>query len=58
MSLSPETGAYRSPVKNVYLCGSGSHPKLGVSMDPGRNASEIIFSDLNLDFQATVAAKT
>ena len=58
MSLSPETGTYRSPVKNVYLRGSGSHPKLGVSMDPGRNASEIIFSDLNLDFQATVAAKT
>ena len=57
MSPSLETGGYRPRVKNVYLCGSGSHPEPGVSTDPGRNAAEIIFSDLNLDCQATAAAK-
>jgi phytoene dehydrogenase-like protein len=51
----PEMGYYRSPVENVYLCGSGSHPGPGVSMAPGRNAAETIFSDLGLDFGATVA---
>jgi beta-carotene ketolase (CrtO type) len=51
----PEMGDYRTPVENVYLCGSGSHPGPGVSMAPGRNAAETIFSDLGLDFGATVA---
>jgi phytoene dehydrogenase-like protein len=51
----PEMGDYRSPVENVYLCGSGSHPGPGVSMAPGRNAAETIFSDLGLDFGTTVA---
>jgi phytoene dehydrogenase-like protein len=54
----PELGHYRSPVPNVYLCGSGTHPGAGVSMAPGRNAAQIIYKDLQLDFQATVATKT
>jgi beta-carotene ketolase (CrtO type) len=53
----PEMGDYRSPVENVYLCGSGSHPGPGVSMAPGRNAAQAIFSDLGLDFGATVATR-
>jgi beta-carotene ketolase (CrtO type) len=53
----PEIGDYRSPVENVYLCGSGSHPGPGVSMAPGRNAAETILSDLGLDFGATVATE-
>ena len=52
----PEMGNYRSPVANVYLCGSGSHPGPGVSMAPGRNAAETICADLGLDFRATAAA--
>ena len=40
-----------------YLCGSGSHPGPGVSMAPGRNAAETIFSDLGLDFGETVATR-
>ena len=35
----PELGYYRTPVDNVYLCASGSHPGGGVSMAPGRNAA-------------------
>lgn len=46
----PELGQYRTPVSNVYLCGSGSHPGPGVSFMPGRNAARIIFGDLGLDF--------
>jgi phytoene dehydrogenase-like protein len=43
-------GRYRSPVGNVYLCGSGSHPGGGVSMAPGRNAAQVICRDLALRF--------
>ena len=46
----PELGQYRTPVPNVYLCSSGSHPGAGVSMAPGGNAAQVIFSDLGLDF--------
>jgi beta-carotene ketolase (CrtO type) len=53
----PEMGDYRSPVENVYLCGSGSHPGPGVSMAPGRNAAQTIYSDLGLDFGSTVAVR-
>jgi len=42
----PELGNYRTPVPNVYLCGSGSHPGAGVSMAPGRNAARLILADL------------
>ena len=53
----PEMGDYRSPVANVYLCGSGSHPGPGVSMAPGRNAAQVICSDLDLDFQPAVSTE-
>ena len=49
----PELGQYRSPVNNVYLCGSGSHPGAGVSMAGGRNAAQVIYADLGLDFDRT-----
>jgi phytoene dehydrogenase-like protein len=50
----PELGQYRSPVSNVYLCGSGSHPGAGVSMAGGRNAAQVICSDLGLDFDPAI----
>ena len=37
---------YRTPIKNLYLCGSGAHPGGGVTGAPGRNAARIILSDL------------
>lgn len=46
----PELGHYRTPVGNVYLCASGSHPGPGVSMAPGRNAAQAICADLGLAF--------
>ena len=36
---------YRSPVKGLYLCGSGSHPGGGVTGLPGRNAAREILRD-------------
>jgi beta-carotene ketolase (CrtO type) len=50
----PELGEYKTPVPNVYLCGSGSHPGPGVSMAPGRNAAQVIFADLGLIFSGVV----
>jgi phytoene dehydrogenase-like protein len=50
----PELGQYKTPVPNVYLCSSGSHPGPGVSMAPGRNAAQIIFRELGLDFSSIV----
>jgi beta-carotene ketolase (CrtO type) len=47
----PELAGYKVPsLSNVYLCGSANHPGPGVSMAPGRNASQVILYDLNLDF--------
>jgi beta-carotene ketolase (CrtO type) len=51
----PELGQYRTPVPNVYLCSSGRHPGPGVSMAPGRNAAQVIFADLGLDFTSVVS---
>jgi phytoene dehydrogenase-like protein len=39
-------GAYRAPVKNLYLCGAGAHPGGGVTGAPGRNAAREILTDL------------
>ena len=51
----PEMGNYRSPVSNVYLCGSGSHPGAGVTMAPGRNAAQVIYQELRIEFTKTLA---
>jgi phytoene dehydrogenase-like protein len=37
---------YRSPLKRLYLCGSGTHPGGGVTGAPGHNAAKTIVSDL------------
>ena len=44
----PGLGQYRTPVPNVYLGDSGSHPGAGVSMAPGHNAAKAILSDLHI----------
>jgi phytoene dehydrogenase-like protein len=51
----PELGQYKTPVPNVYLCSSGSHPGPGVSMAPGRNAAQVIFRDLGFDFRSVAS---
>jgi beta-carotene ketolase (CrtO type) len=44
-----------SSIRNVYLCGSGSHLGPGVSMAPGRNAAQVILNDLGIDFRNITA---
>ena len=42
----PGYAQYRTPVKNVYLCGSSTHPGGGVMGAPGANAAREILIDL------------
>jgi len=37
---------YRTPIRGLYLCGSGTHPGGGISGINGRNASREILKDL------------
>ena len=40
-------GGARTPVRGVYLCGSGAHPGGGVMGAPGRNAAMAVLEDLS-----------
>ncbi|XP_030841597.1 pyridine nucleotide-disulfide oxidoreductase domain-containing protein 2 [Strongylocentrotus purpuratus] len=42
----PSCGSYRTPIKGLYLCGSGSHPGGGVMGAPGRNAAMVVKADM------------
>ncbi len=37
---------YRTPIKNLYLCGSGTHPGVGLTGGSGANAAKEILKDL------------
>jgi phytoene dehydrogenase-like protein len=39
-------GDYRTPVRGLYLCGSGAHPGGGVTGAPGHNCAREILRDL------------
>ncbi|WNC68862.1 NAD(P)/FAD-dependent oxidoreductase [Thalassotalea nanhaiensis] len=41
----PEAAQYSTPIKGLYLCGSGSHPGGGVTGAPGFNAAKKILQD-------------
>jgi phytoene dehydrogenase-like protein len=47
-SLRPAAGYanYRTPMKGLYLCGSGAHPGGGVTGLPGHHAARAIVTDL------------
>jgi len=38
-------GAYRGPVKGLYMCGAGTHPGGGVTGAPGHNAARGVLFD-------------
>jgi phytoene dehydrogenase-like protein len=42
----PRAAQYRTPVENLYLCGSGAHPGGGVTGAPGHNAARRVIADL------------
>ncbi|KAG0466106.1 hypothetical protein HPP92_017169 [Vanilla planifolia] len=39
---------YRTPLKGLYLCGSGAHPGGGVMGAPGRNAASVVLEDMKI----------
>ena len=41
----PGWAQYRTPVRALYLCGSGTHPGGGVMGAPGHNAAREILKD-------------
>jgi phytoene dehydrogenase-like protein len=41
----PGWAQYRTPVKNLYMCGSATHPGGGIMGAPGRNAAQRIVKD-------------
>ena len=47
-SMRPALGYadYRSPIRSLYLCGSGTHPGGGVTGAPGHNAAREVLRDL------------
>jgi phytoene dehydrogenase-like protein len=38
-------GAYRGPLKGLYMCGAGSHPGGGVTGAPGHNCAHEVLAD-------------
>jgi phytoene dehydrogenase-like protein len=42
----PQAAQYRTPLENLYLCGSGVHPGGGVTGAPGHNAARRVIADL------------
>ncbi|KAJ8137972.1 hypothetical protein OY671_008815, partial [Metschnikowia pulcherrima] len=44
-------GDYRSPIKGLYMCGSGTHPGGGVTGAPGHNAAHAIIRDRSVSWK-------
>lgn len=41
----PACSHYRSPVRGLYVCGSGAHPGGGIAGGAGANAAQVIITD-------------
>jgi phytoene dehydrogenase-like protein len=41
----PGWAQYRTPVRNLYMCGSATHPGGGIMGAPGRNAAQFLLKD-------------
>ena len=41
----PGSSNYRTPIKGLYLCGSGAHPGGGVMGSPGLLCAKAVLSD-------------
>lgn len=42
----PSAAKYRTPLKGLYLCGSGAHPGRAVTGAPGHNSAKRVIRDL------------
>ena len=52
----PGWSDYRTPVRGLYLCGSGTWPTALVSGIPGHNAGHQVLRDLKAGVEQTHAA--
>jgi len=43
----PGWAQYKSPIRNLYMCGSGVHPGGGIMGAPGKLAADAILNDGN-----------
>ncbi len=48
----PGYAQYKTPIKNLYMCGSSTHPGGGVMGAPGANAAREILIDLKKQFNS------
>ncbi|HYA96632.1 MAG TPA: NAD(P)/FAD-dependent oxidoreductase, partial [Methylomirabilota bacterium] len=53
----PGWAYYRTPVHNLYMCGSATHPGGGIMGAPGRIASQVILKDWKRSISASPAAR-
>src|SRR6202022_807681 len=47
----PGWAYYRTPIDNLYMCGSATHPGGGIMGAPGRIASQVILKDWSKGFK-------
>jgi phytoene dehydrogenase-like protein len=48
----PGWAYYRTPIDNLYMCGSATHPGGGIMGAPGRIASQVILKDWSKGFKS------
>jgi len=49
----PGWGQYRTPIKNLYMCGASTHPGVGIT-GGGRATVRVIMEDLGVDFKKVI----
>jgi len=49
---------YRTPIANLYLCGSGTHPGGGVSGASGRNCANVVVRDMKSNADGEVVMRS
>lgn len=50
----PGWAQYKSPIDGLYMSGASTHPGGGITGGSGRNAAQVMFEDLGLDFERIV----
>src|SRR5579864_7585929 len=54
----PGWAYYRTPIDNLYMCGSATHPGGGIMGAPGRIASQVILKDWSKGFKKSTRSNS
>jgi phytoene dehydrogenase-like protein len=57
MRPAPGWAQYRTPIQNLYLCGSATHPGGGIMGAPGRNAARAILGEWKRVMKSTTRTR-